>query len=658
MLTLTGYWPFGLVMCDVWQLSDVVMCTSSIMHMCTISLDRYTAIRDPLRSRAARGRSPTTFWVKIGAVWMTSVVIGSPLIVVGVLSPGDLLSEDGQCAIINPYYLVYGSLSAFFCPLTIMLVTFILTVRLLEREATQLGADGSGGMRRCTAERKAYPQLTSAARTTGAAAPASAGQRGPSMRSSWMSRFSRSEAPTTTSMLPSPNKFPHEIALPNTTSGPDIGDVPRPADCAASCRTSRDGDVVKRTETEATSSKTACRDKLGPVEIGSCVVDVSTCTHPPHTALCSTSDDVTNVESSSVSGSRVAAASGDILRSANATSARDVTSVTSSSGEAVADKQMPASNRSTDEQRNSTRLVKSTSEFSTLRLPEIVSHRRSVAVTSLDSSGKVSERLRHVMVSLHPGHVNGERCCLLKHVDDVKRYVADDDVMKPVPVELSGDAQYSCDQYRGAPRVSGSTVTEAVAMRRSRSDSAVGIQPPTCSHGDVIQSRDRPTAPTKNLDDGDPVADLVADTQRPPAADPAIATAEMSATGDVIVADVDEDNGAGTGNLNRGQMIRSTSGADRFRGLVRKHGPAFQVAGMLKATREDRQQKAFNSVKTESKAVKVLGTMFAIFVTCWAPFFTANLTMGVCSTCNVDPLLFKVYRCNQKFDFCARQHML
>jgi len=108
---LSGYWPFGLAMCDVWQLSDVVMCTSSIMHMCSISLDRYTAIRDPLGSRATR-RSPATFWLKIGAVWLVSVLIGSPLIVVGVLSPTDLLSDDGQCAIVNAYFLVYGSLAA------------------------------------------------------------------------------------------------------------------------------------------------------------------------------------------------------------------------------------------------------------------------------------------------------------------------------------------------------------------------------------------------------------------------------------------------------------------------------------------------------------------------------------------------------------------
>ena len=63
-VVLSGYWPFGLAMCDLWQLSDVVMCTSSIMHMCSISLDRYTAIRDPcgllLQSTHVAWSSPYT----------------------------------------------------------------------------------------------------------------------------------------------------------------------------------------------------------------------------------------------------------------------------------------------------------------------------------------------------------------------------------------------------------------------------------------------------------------------------------------------------------------------------------------------------------------------------------------------------------------------
>lgn len=552
MLTLTGYWPFGLVMCDVWQLSDVVMCTSSIMHMCTISLDRYTAIRDPLRSRAARGRSPGNFWVKIGAVWLASVVIGSPLIVVGVLSPGDLLSEDGQCAIINPYYLVYGSLSAFFGPLTIMLVTFILTVRLLEREASQLAADGNGGMRRCTADRKAYPQLTGAPKTAGVSVPQGGGQRRPAMRSSWMSRFSRSEAPTTTSMLPSPNKFPHDAALPNATSGAD--DNPHPVDREASLRrrTSRDGDATNRAETETaralrvTSSTTACCDKLGSAGgTGSCVVDVSTSARAPLTAVSSTSDNVTNKESGSVPGRRIAFESGDVLHSE-----RVGTAVTSSGED-----RMRANDCCTDGQQTSTRLVKSTSEFSALRLPEVVSQRRFVAMTSLNSSGRVTERLRRAVVSLHPGHVTeGERCCLLKHADGVRRYVvaaADDDVINPLPVD---ETPYACGG--GAARVSGTAAEATVVMRRSRSDSAVGIQAPACRHGDdAIQSRDRKTSPIHRLDgEGDPVIDPVTDTQRPLAVDPGGAATN---TGDMIVAAVDEENG--TGHLDEGQMTRSRS---------------------------------------------------------------------------------------------------
>jgi hypothetical protein len=83
-------------------------------------------------------------------------------------------------------------------------------------------------------------------------------------------------------------------------------------------------------------------------------------------------------------------------------------------------------------------------------------------------------------------------------------------------------------------------------------------------------------------------------------------------------------------------------GRIRFKSLVKKHGPAFQVVGVLRETREKQQKKAFNSVKTERKAVRVLGTMFAIFFACWAPFFTANLVMGLCRECQINGMLFKV----------------
>lgn len=41
--------------------------------------------------------------------------------------------------------------------------------------------------------------------------------------------------------------------------------------------------------------------------------------------------------------------------------------------------------------------------------------------------------------------------------------------------------------------------------------------------------------------------------------------------------------------------------------------------------------------------VQVLGTMFAIFVVCWAPFFSVNFARGLCgASCAIDERLFKV----------------
>lgn len=124
------------------------------MHMCTISLDRYAALRRPLMARARRS-SIAGVWVRVGFVWTLSFGIASPLIVVGVRRPTALLSDDLQCFIGYAPFLAYGSLVAFFCPLAVMLVTYALTTRLLRRRAEQaerLSRDGS--MRRTTSQRR------------------------------------------------------------------------------------------------------------------------------------------------------------------------------------------------------------------------------------------------------------------------------------------------------------------------------------------------------------------------------------------------------------------------------------------------------------------------------------------------------------------------
>ena len=137
-LYVSGYWPFGLIVCDVWQVLDVMMCSSSIMHMCTISLDRCITMSNPLK---LQNKSRTVVGIKIATVWFISLTITRPIILLGLMDKENVLL-DNQCAIFNPYFLIYGSLAAFFIPLLIMLIAYTLTIRLLSTQAKKYGAGG------------------------------------------------------------------------------------------------------------------------------------------------------------------------------------------------------------------------------------------------------------------------------------------------------------------------------------------------------------------------------------------------------------------------------------------------------------------------------------------------------------------------------------
>lgn len=87
-LTLTfplfpGYWPFGMVWCNVYVTCDVLACSASIMHMTFISLGRYLGIRNPLKTRHTTTKKLVVF--KIAAVWLLSMVISSSITVLGKL---------------------------------------------------------------------------------------------------------------------------------------------------------------------------------------------------------------------------------------------------------------------------------------------------------------------------------------------------------------------------------------------------------------------------------------------------------------------------------------------------------------------------------------------------------------------------------------------
>ena len=73
---LMGYWMFGEIWCEIHSASDVFLCTSSIMNICLISLDRYWSITRAIDYLNAR--TPSRVAIMIGAVWILSGLISIP----------------------------------------------------------------------------------------------------------------------------------------------------------------------------------------------------------------------------------------------------------------------------------------------------------------------------------------------------------------------------------------------------------------------------------------------------------------------------------------------------------------------------------------------------------------------------------------------------
>ncbi|CAF3792739.1 unnamed protein product [Adineta steineri] len=118
-------WTLGLILCDLWVSSDVLLCTSSILNLTCISIDRYMAITRPLTYTAYRSKFLAR--VMILLVWIVSIVITCPPIF-GWRDPNryDLVVVKHKCELNNARgYVVYSALGSFFIPAVVMIFVYI-----------------------------------------------------------------------------------------------------------------------------------------------------------------------------------------------------------------------------------------------------------------------------------------------------------------------------------------------------------------------------------------------------------------------------------------------------------------------------------------------------------------------------------------------------
>ncbi|XP_061673638.1 alpha-2B adrenergic receptor [Syngnathoides biaculeatus] len=122
---LLGYWYFKSLWCEIYLALDVLFCTSSIVHLCAISLDRYLSIS---RVTYGRQRTPRRIKAAIVVVWLISAVISfPPLLSLNKSEAGDPAGERGpQCELNDErWYILYSTIGSFFAPCLIMILVYV-----------------------------------------------------------------------------------------------------------------------------------------------------------------------------------------------------------------------------------------------------------------------------------------------------------------------------------------------------------------------------------------------------------------------------------------------------------------------------------------------------------------------------------------------------
>ncbi|XP_066534119.1 D(3) dopamine receptor [Hoplias malabaricus] len=127
-----GAWLFSRLYCNIFVTLDVMMCTASILNLCAISIDRYTAVVMPVLYNTTHS-SRKRVSVMIATVWILAFAVSCPLLF-GFNTTDDPL----VCSISNPDFVIYSSVVSFYLPFVVTLLVYVRIYIFLRRRRKKI----------------------------------------------------------------------------------------------------------------------------------------------------------------------------------------------------------------------------------------------------------------------------------------------------------------------------------------------------------------------------------------------------------------------------------------------------------------------------------------------------------------------------------------
>ncbi|TNM99324.1 alpha-2A adrenergic receptor-like [Takifugu flavidus] len=129
---LMGYWYFGIVWCEIYLALDVLFCTSSIVHLCAISLDRYWSVSQAIEYNLRR--TPRRIKCTILIVWVLAAIISFPPLIT-MKKTGE--KSCPECKINDKkWYIIFSCTASFFAPGLIMILVYV-RIYLIAKKRTR-----------------------------------------------------------------------------------------------------------------------------------------------------------------------------------------------------------------------------------------------------------------------------------------------------------------------------------------------------------------------------------------------------------------------------------------------------------------------------------------------------------------------------------------